>query len=340
MVDENRFRKQILLSKIGREGQQKLAESKVLVIGCGALGSVICNNLVRMGIGAITIVDRDFVEWENLHRQILFDEEDVKQNLPKAIAVARKLERINSQVNIKAHIFDVNPGNILDMIKDVNCVIDATDNFETRYLINDACFKQSVPWIYGGVTGTGGMFYAFSFPEKPCLRCMMAEPPTPGQTETCDTVGILPMTVNITASYETTEAIKIILGRKDELLNKMVRFDAWNASLISFGLKPNPDCPLCAHGNYDYLNAKPSNESVTRCGRNAMQISFANKADIDFLALSKILEQSGTTEYNDYLLKFNTADVEISLFKDSRAIIKGAKDEADAKAIFSKYIKF
>lgn len=338
MVDLERFRKQILLEKIGKTGQEKLADSRALVVGCGALGTVICNNLTRMGIGSLVIVDRDFIERDNLHRQILFDEDDITQNLPKAVAAARKLQRINPQVKIDAHVTDINSDNILEMMNGVNCVIDGTDNFETRYLINDACWKLGIPWIYGGVTGTGGMFYTFYPPETPCLRCFMPEPPALGETETCDTVGVMPTAVSIAASFETTEAIKILTGQQNERVKKMVRFDAWDASWISFGLAKNPECPLCRHNHYDFLDANLTTKTVSLCGRNAMQIIPAKKTEIDFAALAKRLSQSGKVEYNDYILKFTVDDIEISLFKDSRAIIKGLTDEAAVRTVFSKYI--
>ncbi|MDR3238028.1 MAG: ThiF family adenylyltransferase [Spirochaetia bacterium] len=336
--DVERYRKQILLEKIGEDGQRRLGESKVLVAGCGALGTVICNNLVRMGVGTLVIADRDFIERDNLHRQILFDEDDVAANLPKAIAAENKLRKINPSVKIEALVTDINSKNIKEMMSGVNCVIDGTDNFETRYLINDACYSLNIPWIYGGVTGTSGMFYAFVPGKTPCLRCLMNEPPAPGETETCDTVGVLPTAVSVAASMETTEAVKILTGRGSELIGKMVRFNAWDGLWVSFGLKKDDNCPLCVQGRYDFLDSRLMSKTVSLCGRNAMQINPAKKTELDFAALSARLASSGSVDYNEYMLKFSAGDIEISVFKDSRAIIKGVNDEAAAKSAFSKYI--
>ncbi|MCL1910815.1 MAG: HesA/MoeB/ThiF family protein [Leptospirales bacterium] len=256
MPDHERYRKQILLDKIGEAGQKRLGESKVFVAGCGGLGNIISGALVRMGVGKVVIADRDFVEKDNLHRQILFDEDDIAAGLPKAIAAQNKLQKANPSVKIEAHVTNINPANIKELIYEADCVIDGTDNFETRYLINDACYSAGIPWIYGGVTGTNGMFCAFVPGKTPCLRCLMTEPPGAGETETCDTVGVLPTAVSIAASMEVNEAIKILTGQDNKLLGKMTRFNAWDGSWMSFGLKKNENCPVCVHGRYDFLDPK------------------------------------------------------------------------------------
>jgi len=338
MLDLERYRKQILLDKIGEAGQKRLGESRVFVAGCGALGTVICNTLVRMGVGAVVIADRDFIERDNLHRQILFDEDDIAAGLPKAIAAQNKLQKINPSVEIEAHVTDINPTNIKKLISGINCVVDGTDNFETRYLINDACYNIGIPWIYGGVTGINGMSCAFVPGKTPCLRCLMTEPPAAGETETCDTVGVLPTAVSITASMEINEALKILTGQDSKLLGKMTRFNAWEGSWISFGLKKNENCPLCVQGKYDFLDSKLTSRTVSLCGRNAMQITPAKKADIDFASIAERLASSGKVESNEYMLRFSNETIEITLFRDSRAIIKGVDNEAAAKTAFSKYI--
>ncbi|MCL2026041.1 MAG: ThiF family adenylyltransferase [Leptospirales bacterium] len=338
MPDQERYRKQTLLDKIGQAGQKRLGESRVFVAGCGALGTVISNTLVRMGVGSVIIADRDFIERDNLHRQILFDEDDISANLPKAIAAQNKLKKINPSVEIEAHVADINPSNIKKLISETDCVIDGTDNFETRYLINDACYSMNIPWVYGGVTGTNGMFCAFVPGKTPCLRCLMEEPPAAGETETCDTVGVLPTAVSITASMEINEAIKILTGSDNKLLGKMTRFNAWDGSWMSFGLKKNANCPACVQGKYDFLDSKLMSRTVSLCGRNSMQITPAKKTELDFTSISERLASSGKVESNEYMLKFSNENIEITLFKDARAIIKGVDDEAAAKTIFSKYI--
>ena len=333
-----RYRKQILLREIGEEGQERLRSSHAVVIGCGALGTVIANTLVRMGVGSIAIVDRDFIETDNLHRQILFDEDDIRNNLPKAVAAARKLEKINPTITIKPVVEDINAGNIEDIIRVTDCVIDGTDNFETRFLINDACHHMKIPWVYGGVVGTYGMSYTILPGKTACFRCFIRDVPEPGATETCDTVGVLATAVSIIASIETTEAIKILTGRRDDLLGKLITIDVWNGRYQSIKLKVDENCPVCKHGRYDFLDARESSKTVSLCGRNAIQITPGKKTNIGFDELARRLERAGSVTYNEHLLKFTADGAEISLFRDGRAIMKGVKDEAAARTIFSKYI--
>ena len=338
MKDLYRYRKQMLLKEIGDSGQRKLMKSRAVVIGCGALGTAIANTLVRMGVGFIVIADRDYIEIDNLHRQILFDEDDIREGLPKSVAAAVKLDKINPKIVITPFVTDINAGNIQDVIRGADCVIDGTDNFETRFLINDACHKLNIPWIYGGVVGTYGMSFTIIPGETACFRCFMRDAPKTGETETCDTAGVLATAVSIIASIETTEAVKILSGNKKDINRELVTVDIWNGVWKSFQIKKDVNCPLCAKGNYDFLDERVSSKTVSMCGRNAIQITPGKKTIIGFKDIARKLEPIGKVSYNEYILKFSADGCEITLFTDGRAIIKGAKNEAAARTIFSKYI--
>ncbi len=338
MKDLHRYRKQILLKEIGEFGQRRLMESRAAVIGCGALGSIISNTLVRMGVGSIVIADRDYLELDNLHRQILYDEDDVRSNLPKASAAAIKLGKINPDVVIEPVVADINAENICDIIRGADCVIDGTDNFETRFLINDACHRMNIPWIYGGVVGTHGMSYTILPGETACFRCFMRDLPGPGENETCDTVGVLATAVSIIASIETTEAVKILSRRRGDLNRELVTIDAWSGSYKTFKLKKDDDCPLCGKGEYDFLDERSLSKAVSMCGSNAIQITPGKKITIGFDEIAGRLSVIGSVIRNEHILKFSADGSDITLFRDGRAIIKGVKDEAAARTIFSKYI--
>jgi len=251
-----RYKKQLLLEEIGEEGQEMLKNSSVVIVGCGGLGSIISNCLVRAGIGKVTIVDNDCIELENLHRQMLFDEEDVKKGLPKSVAAANKLRKINSQVQIEPIVAKVTPENIEEILKDVNLVFDGTDNFEVRFLINDACIKTGIPWIYAGVLATYGVSLTIIPKESPCLRCLIPELPPAVDTPTCETFGVLGMVVTTIASIEATEGIKLLIGKRDRLLRKLISFDIWSGSYQLFEIERSSDCPACGQGRFDYLNPK------------------------------------------------------------------------------------
>lgn len=250
----NRYFKQVLLAEIGEEGQKRLSGSSAVVVGCGGLGSVIANSLVRSGVGKVTIVDRDFIELDNLPRQVLFDEDDITRGLPKAIAAAEKLRRINSEVTIEPVVADVTAENIEQIIKNTDIVLDGTDNFETRFLINDACVKLGIPWIYAGVVATYGMSFTIIPGETPCLQCFISELPAPGSTPTCDTVGVLGTAVNMVASIEVTEGLKILLGKQEDLIRKLIYIDVWYGTWKLFELKKEGKrCSVCDDRQFAYL---------------------------------------------------------------------------------------
>lgn len=337
MKDMARYEKHMLLNEIGKEGQKKLLASSVAIIGCGALGSVIANALTRAGVGKIKIIDRDYVELDNLHRQILFDEEDVKKRLPKAIAAVEKLKKINSEIEVEPVIADVNPSNIEEIIKGVDLVLDGVDNMETRFLINDACVKHNIPWIYGAVIATEGMTMNILPGKTACFRCLIQKIPSPGALPTCDTAGVLNTAVNIIASLQATEAIKILAGR--EARREAIHVDIWKATWTSIKVEKQTDCTTCGKKNFEFLDAKKQANVTVLCGRNAVQINPCTKSKISFEDLhNKLKNVVDEIIYNEYMLRFKVEDYEFIVFEDGRTIIKGIGDVSTAKSLYAKYI--
>jgi molybdopterin-synthase adenylyltransferase len=339
--DLSRYSRQILFEGIGEAGQRKLGEACVLVIGCGALGTVLASNLARAGVGNLTVLDRDFVEESNLQRQVLFDEDDVKHALPKAVAAERKLRRINSQIEVTGIVTDVNYANVEDLVRGASLVLDGTDNFETRFLINDACVKLNLPWIYGACVGSYGLSMVILPRETPCLRCIFDTAPPPGMTPTCDTGGIISPIVNIIASFQCMEAIKLLTGNKGKLNRCLLSMDVWDdrfQRLEIDGRRELADCPCCIHGRYEYLTAEGSSQTTTLCGSNAVQISFARGHKINLKEIGSRLGRVGTVTTNPFLLRCGVAGYELTVFKDGRAIIQGTKDPTVAKSVYAKYI--
>jgi adenylyltransferase/sulfurtransferase len=337
MKDMARYEKHMLLNEIGKEGQKKLLASSVAIIGCGALGSIIANALTRAGVGKIKIIDRDYVELDNLHRQILFDEEDVKKRLPKAIAAVEKLKKINSEIEVEPVIADVNPSNIEEIIKGVDLVLDGVDNMETRFLINDACVKHNIPWIYGAVIATEGMTMNILPGKTACFRCLIQKIPSPGALPTCDTAGVLNTAVNIIASLQATEAIKILAGR--EARREAIHVDIWKATWTSIKVEKQTDCTTCGKKNFEFLDAKKQANVTVLCGRNAVQINPCTKSKISFEDLhNKLKNVVDEIIYNEYMLRFKVEDYEFIVFEDGRTIIKGIGDVSTAKSLYAKYI--
>jgi molybdopterin/thiamine biosynthesis adenylyltransferase len=335
----NRYSKQILMPEIGEKGQERLSKSSVLIAGCGALGTVIANSIVRAGAGFVRIIDRDFIEYNNLPRQVLFDEEDIKKGLPKAVAAAEKLRLINSDIKIEPVVADLTSENIEHLMKGMDIVIDGTDNFETRFLINDACVKLGVPWVYGGVVSTSGMSYAIIPGKTPCFKCFISKVPPPGSTPTCDTVGVLGMAVNIVASIEVVEAIKILIGDFDALIKKLIVVDPWYGTWKLIDLKKSDTrCSVCDDRQFEFLEQKRGTRTTSLCGQNSVQI-IPPKADrISFEDLAGRLKSVGNATYNKYMLKLKVDQYEFTIFPDGRAIVKGTNDESAAKTLLSKYI--
>ncbi len=338
-----RYARQILYPEIGEEGQRQLRSSRVTLIGCGALGTVVADSLVRAGVGSLRICDRDFIEPNNLQRQILFDEDDIAAQLPKAEAAARKLRRINSDVDIQPVVADINHTNIERHCSDAHLLLDGTDNFETRYLINDLAVKSARPWIYTAVVGTTGLCMPITADARPCLRCVFDRPPPPEMNPTCDTAGVLGPAVSIIAGIQALEAIKILTGRCDALIRGLISVDAWTGRFTTLDVQSAYDqgeCPCCKGRRFDYLDGKLASSATTLCGRNAVQIRRTEGPRVDFDAMVKKLDTAadGAVQHNRYMVRATIGDHEITVFADGRAIIRGTDDADIAKSIFAKYI--
>ncbi len=334
-----RYSRQMLLPEIGREGQERLLRSRVVIVGLGALGGVIASTLVRAGVGYLRLIDRDFIEENNLQRQILFDEEDIAANLPKATAAEQKLRRVNHQVTVAGVVADLNPDNVESLIADCDLVLDGTDNLETRLLLNDACVKQGRPWIYGAAIATYGVVMPILPGEGPCFRCFLPELPPPGSVATCDTAGILGTTPLVVASLEVTEAIKLLSGNRQALLRGAVYVDLWEGTLERMEVrKGETPCPACDEGCFEFLQGRRGTVVTSLCGRTAVQIRLRGAAAPDFTRLAERLAPLGQVTHNPYMLRFRSEPYEIVLFPDGRAIIGGTTDEGIARSLYARYI--
>ncbi len=337
----NRYVRQIRFPPVGEEGQRRLQSSTVLLCGCGALGSVLANTLARAGVGRLRIVDRDFLELNNLQRQVLFTEQDVADRLPKAIAAAERLRAINSQIDVVPVVADVEAGNIESFLDGADLILDGTDNFETRYLINDVAVKHGVPWVYGGCIGAEGQTMTILPGETACLRCLMQDAPPPGTTPTCDTAGILGPIVNVIASFQACEAIKILSGHRDAVSRCLTVIQMWDNRVRQVdvsSLRDQVHCPTCRDRRFDWLDGERGSHTAVLCGRNAVQLSFPNRNHISLDALSDQLSGVGEVTRNAFLLRLTVDLYEITVFPDGRAIIGGTDDIAEARNVYAKYI--
>lgn len=341
-----RYSRQMRFPGIGKAGQEKLLASRVTLCGCGALGTVLANVLVRAGVGFVRVIDRDFVEPSNLQRQVLFDESDVTNNLPKAEAAAVKLRQINSAVTVEPIVADINRTNIEDFCDGADLILDGSDNFEIRYLINDVAIKHGKPWVYGGAVGSQGMSMTIIPGETPCLRCVFEAAPAPGETGTCETAGVLAPAVNIVASYQATEALKLLSGNKAAVNKELLILDVWENTNRRVKVAPlagrKGQCPCCAKRNFEWLDGAHGTQTTSLCGRNAVQVSQRTKGKLDFAYLASVLKQSGEVSYNKFLLKFQLVEngdpYEFTVFEDGRAIIKGTDQPDKARTLYAKYV--
>lgn len=357
-TDLSRYHRQMLLPGFGEQGQRKLLASKVLVLGCGALGTVIANLLARAGVGHLVVADRDFIETTNLQRQVLFDEQDVADAIPKAEAVRRKIEKINSQVKVTAVIDDINHKNIEKLAEGCDAIVDGVDNFETRFLANDCAVKLGIPYIYGGAVGTVGMTYAIlphtpgggspwerAGVATPCLRCIFEQAPPPGMNPTCETAGVLSPVVSIIASYEVNETLKVLTGNWAAVGQTMLSIDIWSNTVKQFKVKRAYDvgeCTCCKQRRFEHLEGKYSSATTTLCGRNAVQLSQPAGARLDFDQIADRLRAHGQVTASKFMLRADIKDngerYELTLFTDGRAIVKGTKEPNTAKSIYAKYV--
>jgi molybdopterin/thiamine biosynthesis adenylyltransferase len=331
-----RYSRQLLFSGIGAEGQRRLTIARVAIVGCGATGSALASLLARAGVGTIRIIDRDYVELSNLQRQSLFDESDAAESLPKAIAAARKISAFNSQVVIEPHVDDLTPSNISGLLEDTHLILDGTDNFETRYLINDFAVQKSLPWIYTAAVGSYGLTMNIIPGKTACLACIFPEPPR-GMLETCETVGVLNTAVNWAASIAATEAIKMLVGAEERLRQTLLSFDLWsNQHAEVAAAHPRVGCRACVERNFLHLAGK-DRPQVTLCGRNSVQIHERART-VDLAEMSERLKPHGPVRHNDFVLKFWHEPYEMTLFPDGRAIIKGTTDTTLARSLYARYV--
>ncbi|MEH7355566.1 ThiF family adenylyltransferase [Neobacillus drentensis] len=340
MNNLERYSRQILFQAIGEDGQRKLLKSRVVVVGAGALGTVIANHLVRSGVGTIRLIDRDLVELSNLQRQTLFDEEDAILHLPKAVAAQNRLNKINSSVTVEAVIADLNLENAEELLSGFDVIVDGTDNFMTRFLINDVAVKFETPWVHGAAVSSRGMFAVIKPGVTPCYRCLFPQVPT-GTGETCDTVGVLSPLTDIIGSFQAMETIKLLVGA--ETTPNLEQIDVWDVTSMQMDISQgrNPNCPACAKSQFEFLDRSSGKQIVytTLCGRDTVQINPRKKSELDLKKAVEILRKSGRVLENEFLLRFSPEeDISIVVFKDSRVLIHGTNDVVRAKMLYSKYI--
>lgn len=343
MPSDERYSRQILFHGIREEGQRRICDGRVLLCGCGALGSAIADSLVRAGVGFLRLVDRDFVELSNLQRQVLYDEQDIADQLPKAIAAGRKLARINSQVALEPLVADIDHTNILALAAGVNLIVDGMDNFETRFLINDAALETKTPWIYGGCVGSHGQVMPIIPGETACLRCLIGDVPGPGMAETCDTAGVIGPAVNVVAALQVVAALKILAGQRDQIEETLTIVDVWDGTLRQMNvanLRERSNCPACIGGERDWLSARKGSQTTILCGRNAVQVSPAEKQVLSLPELAARLRPAGDVSQNAFLLRLTLPgnEFQLTVFPDGRAIIKGTSDITVARSLYARYV--
>ena len=333
---DERYSRQILFRGVGSEGQKRLAMAQVAVVGCGATGSAVASLLARSGVGSIRIIDRDYVEPSNLQRQTLFDESDAKESLPKAIAAARRIAAFNSQIVIEPKVADLTPENAESLLQGVQLILDGTDNFETRYLVNDFAVKQGVPWIYAAAVGSYGTTLNVLPGTTACLACIFPDLPQ-GTFETCETSGILNSAVNLVASVEATEALKLLVGAEDKVRRTLLSFDVWTNERAEIkASQPRSGCRACGQRDFVHLEGE-GRPHITLCGRNSVQIHERHRA-VDFSEMNERLKPHGTVRHNEFVLKFWRDPYEMTLFPDGRAIIKGTTDPGIARSLYARFV--
>jgi molybdopterin/thiamine biosynthesis adenylyltransferase len=335
-----RYSRQILFQPIGEEGQRKLLESHAVIVGMGALGTVMANHLVRSGVGHVRMIDRDIVELSNLQRQTLYNEEDAIRNLPKVIAAEKRLRKINSSTKLEGIIADLNLDNAEDLLAGFDVILDGTDNFLTRYLINDVAVKNQIPWVFGGAVSSRGMFSVIIPGKTPCYRCLFPNMPQ-GLGETCDTVGVLSPITDIIGSFQAIEAIKLLVGAKSN--PNLEQLDVWYHSSLQMDVSNgrNEECPTCAHHRFEFLD-RSSNQQViysTLCGRDTVQINPRNKMELNMEETANRLKKNGKVIGNPYTIQFfPNEEIKMAIFKDGRVLVHGTNDPVNAKSYYAKYI--
>lgn len=346
-VDQDRYHRQVLLPQVGPAGQTRLAASHALLVGCGALGGMIAEQLVRAGVGSLRVVDRDVVEETNLQRQVLFDEADAREGLPKAVAAQRRLAEINSRVAVEAVVADVHSGNVESLAgfegpdRRADLVLDGTDNVETRYLINDACVKHGVPWAYGACVGTEGRVMPVLPGRTACLRCVFPAPPTGSELPTCDTAGVLGPVAGMVASLQAVMAIQMLAGRSDDVQSLLWVMDPWAGRMRAMSSERVPDCPTCDLRRFEFLE-RPAGQSITLCGRRSVQVRPAEgQTKLDLDAAAAKLARVGEVVRTPYLVRCKLAGgsaTELTLFSDGRLIVTGTTDRESARSLYARFV--
>ncbi len=335
---KERYSRQILFPPLGEKGQAQLLKSRVAVIGLGALGTVSAGTLARAGVGFLKLVDRDYIESSNLQRQALFDEEDCRKLRPKALAAAEKLKKINSSLSYSALVEDINHRNVEEIIRDVDLVLDATDNFETRFLLNEACVKGGTPWIYGACVASYGVTFTIIPGETACLSCYLPDHTGPGTTVSCDTAGIIGPAANIVASLQVTEALKILSGAREDLNKSMTFFDLWTNNFSHLELHRQDSCPVCGKKEFARLAGENQQYSTNLCGRNTVQVLPYTPQQISLEKLKALLAPLGEVHAGEHLLTFKTGPYELVIFPDARTLVKGTSDPKLARSLYARYI--
>ncbi len=332
-----KYSRQILFAPIGDAGQRRLLSASAVIVGCGAIGAAAANLLVRAGVGRVRILDRDFVEPSNLQRQILFDENDARDALPKAVAAERKLRAINSGVQVEGIVTDLVPSNVQELLDGFDLILDGTDNFETRLLVNDFAVSASRPWIYAAAVASYGVTVAIRPGVTACLACFVDDQLAGGLEDTCDTIGVLGPIVNLIASLEVAEALKLLTGQESALTNRLISCDVWSGRMQSLRLPRNPSCRACVQRDFSYLHGD-AQPHITMCGRDSVQIHERGRT-LDLAALCAKLEHVvSSVRQNDFLLRFTIPPHEMTVFADGRAILKGSQDPALARSLYARYI--
>lgn len=348
-MSHDRYQRQMLLPSVGEDGQNRLANARVLIAGCGALGCTIADLLARAGVGHLRIVDRDLVELTNLQRQILFAESDIGSS--KASAAARRLEAVNSSIHIESHAKDLNPVSIRALAEGCDVIVDGLDNFETRYLLNDLAVSSGIPYVYGGAIGSEGLsFTIFGGSESmdsPCLRCLFPEPPEPGTTDTCDTAGVLGPLISMVAAHEAMQVMKLIIGRLEDVDRSLMRIDVWSNSMHRIETdKADPSCPCCGRREFEWLDGNRSSSSIVLCGRGAVQVLPAGDFSMELDDLSRRLAPHGQFDVHDGIIRGTLHEerggsgnpVELTVFDDLRALVGGVDTVERARSIYDRYI--
>jgi molybdopterin-synthase adenylyltransferase len=335
----SRYSRQELFAGIGPEGQARIRSARALVVGCGALGSSLAEMMARAGVGVLTLIDRDYVEESNLQRQSLFDEADAARGMPKAVAAEAKLRAVNSDVRVRGIVADLSTENADELLAGADIVLDGTDNFEARFLVNDVCVRERIPWVYGACVGAYGLALLVRPGVSPCLRCVLEEMPAPGSGPTCDTAGVVAPIVHVVAGIQAGEALKVLAGRLESFLPGVVSVDLWQGLFEVMDLRGRaPWCPACTEGRYDYAVKGAAGASAVLCGRDAVQIRAPRGTRVDLAALASRLAGAGSVTANEHLVRFVGADAELVVFGDGRAIVKGVRDAAQARGVYAKYV--